>query len=183
MADNINAAGYETKPWWPYVRALMEGGGSVTVEQLNVTENGTYTAEAGKAYSPVVVNVPAGITDIHRAVITAEFSGDDNAFTLSISPSVDDESVTEIMNTTFEDENGFIHDVDCTFESEVTTSVGFLFKGDYAYFVPILNEAPVQAQYVNLSGNAEMTQVTYMGVTADLIKANGDFTVSITSAQ
>lgn len=63
MADNINAAGYETKPWWPYVRALMEGGGSVTVEQLNVTENGTYTAEAGKAYSPVVVNVPAaGIT-------------------------------------------------------------------------------------------------------------------------
>lgn len=63
MADKINAAGYETKPWWPYVRELMEGGGSVTVEQLNVTENGTYTAEAGKAYSPVVVNVPAaGIT-------------------------------------------------------------------------------------------------------------------------
>ncbi len=59
MAYNIKAAGYELKPWWPYVRALMEGGGSVTFEQLNVTENGTYTAPAGKAYSPVVVNVPA----------------------------------------------------------------------------------------------------------------------------
>lgn len=183
MADKINAAGYETKPWWPYVRALMEGGGNVTVEQLNVTENGTYTAEAGKAYSPVVVNVPAGITDIHRAVITAEFSGNTNAFKLSISPSVDDGTVTQIMNTTFEDENGFIHDIDFAFESEVKTSAGFLFKGNYAYFVPVLNEAPVQGQHVNLSGNAELIQVTYMGTTADLIKANGDFTVSITSAQ
>ena len=34
------------------------GGGDVTIEQLNVTENGTYS-ESGKAYSPVVVNVPA----------------------------------------------------------------------------------------------------------------------------
>lgn len=32
-------------------------GGDVTIEQLNVTENGTYS-ESGKAYSPVVVNVP-----------------------------------------------------------------------------------------------------------------------------
>ena len=33
------------------------GGGSVTVEELNVTENGTYEAPEGKAYSPVNVNV------------------------------------------------------------------------------------------------------------------------------
>ena len=32
-------------------------GGDVTIKQLNVTENGTYS-ESGKAYSPVVVNVP-----------------------------------------------------------------------------------------------------------------------------
>ena len=70
MADKINAAGYETKPWWPYVRELMEGGGSVTVEQLNVTENGTYTAEAGKAYSPVVVNVPSGSSDFRTSEVT-----------------------------------------------------------------------------------------------------------------
>ncbi len=34
------------------------GGGSVTVEALSVTENGTYTAAAGEAYNPVEVDVP-----------------------------------------------------------------------------------------------------------------------------
>lgn len=33
------------------------GGGGVTVEPLTVTENGTYTAPSGKAYSPVTVGV------------------------------------------------------------------------------------------------------------------------------
>ena len=35
-------------------------GESVTIESLSVTENGTYTAEAGHAYSPVTVNVSGG---------------------------------------------------------------------------------------------------------------------------
>jgi hypothetical protein len=34
--------------------------GDVTVEELTVTENGTYTAPEGKAYSPVNVNVAGG---------------------------------------------------------------------------------------------------------------------------
>lgn len=38
--------------------AKSSGGGGVEVESLSVTENGTYTAEEGKAYSPVNVNVP-----------------------------------------------------------------------------------------------------------------------------
>lgn len=33
------------------------GGGGVTVEPLSVSENGTYTAPTGKAYSPVTVAV------------------------------------------------------------------------------------------------------------------------------
>ena len=37
--------------------AIGGGGSSVTVEELSVTENGTYTAPTGKAYSPVTVNV------------------------------------------------------------------------------------------------------------------------------
>ena len=37
--------------------AQSGGGGSITVEPLSVTENGTYTAEEGTAYSPVTVNV------------------------------------------------------------------------------------------------------------------------------
>ena len=39
-------------------RKLNGGGGEITVEGLSVTENATYTAPTGKAYSPVVVNVP-----------------------------------------------------------------------------------------------------------------------------
>lgn len=42
---------------------LVEGGGgggeSVIVEPLSVTENGTYSAPSGKAYSPITVNVPS----------------------------------------------------------------------------------------------------------------------------
>ena len=41
-------------------KLIDKGGSSVTVEALNVTENGTYTAPSGKAYSPVTVNVPSG---------------------------------------------------------------------------------------------------------------------------
>lgn len=37
---------------------VVGGGGSVTVEALTATENKTYTAPSGKAYSPVTVNVP-----------------------------------------------------------------------------------------------------------------------------
>ena len=33
------------------------GGGDITVESLSVTDNGTYTAPSGKAYSPVSVDV------------------------------------------------------------------------------------------------------------------------------
>lgn len=35
-------------------------GGGVTVEALSVTQNGTYTAPTGTAYSPVTVNVSGG---------------------------------------------------------------------------------------------------------------------------
>ena len=39
------------------------GGSSVTVESLTATENKTYTAPSGKAYSPVTVNVSGGSTE------------------------------------------------------------------------------------------------------------------------
>ena len=38
------------------------GGTSVTVEELNVTENDTYTADAGRAFNPVNVTVPNSYT-------------------------------------------------------------------------------------------------------------------------
>lgn len=44
-----------------WVTVTGGGGSSTTVEELSVTENGTYTADTGKAYSPVTVNVPSAI--------------------------------------------------------------------------------------------------------------------------
>lgn len=47
-----------TNTWLSYTNVSSGGGGSsVDVEPLNITENGTYTAPEGKAYSPVIVNV------------------------------------------------------------------------------------------------------------------------------
>ena len=44
-----------------YIVLSDEGGGSsIDVEALSVTQNGTYTAPSGKAYSPVTVNVSGG---------------------------------------------------------------------------------------------------------------------------
>ena len=42
------------------VTGTASSGGSTTIEALNVTTNGTYTAPSGKAYSPVTVNVSGG---------------------------------------------------------------------------------------------------------------------------
>ena len=52
------------------VITLGQGGGGVTVEELNVTANGTYTAPEGKAYSPVNVNV--GSTFVLLDTITVD---------------------------------------------------------------------------------------------------------------
>jgi len=41
-----------------FARKMAGGQGEITTEGLSVTENGTYTAPEGKAYTPVVVNVP-----------------------------------------------------------------------------------------------------------------------------
>lgn len=59
------------------------GGASVEVEPLPVTENGTYTAEAGKAYSPVTVNVPFEPTNFSDIVpLIANFL-DTTSFTVT----------------------------------------------------------------------------------------------------
>ena len=51
------------------------GGSSVSVKPLSVTENGTYTAPEGKAYSPVSVNVPAPTPSLQSKSITMTQNG------------------------------------------------------------------------------------------------------------
>lgn len=49
-----------------------KGGDATEVESLEATENKTYTAPTGKAYSPVVVNVPAVPPVIQQLTATSE---------------------------------------------------------------------------------------------------------------
>ena len=57
------AAGQDVETPTPITREEMflskisGGGASINVQPLNATENGTYTAPSGVAYSPVSVNV------------------------------------------------------------------------------------------------------------------------------
>lgn len=52
--------------------AHIGGGSSVTVESLTATENKTYTAPEGKAYSPVNVNVSGGLPTANVTVINSD---------------------------------------------------------------------------------------------------------------
>ena len=64
IADAIRAKNGSSDTYTPpqmaaAIEAIPTGGG-VDVEALSVTQNGTYTAPTGKAYSPVTVNVSGG---------------------------------------------------------------------------------------------------------------------------
>lgn len=177
MADKINAAGYETKPWWPYVRELMEGGGSVTVEQLNVTENGTYTAEAGKAYSPVVVNVPAGIEGFSNGTITVGLPETVEHFEVQGLPYVTSEGVpTQAINSIPYDSvtESFVPVVEnLNFDPDHLT-IDFLYMRDAAFFMPVTDGVDFR-----LAGNAEKIRITVQGQNITIIKATGDFTIQV----
>jgi hypothetical protein len=71
----------ETREEW-FIKKYREAG-DVTVESLSITENGTYTAPSGKAYSPVSVNVPLPsnaylLQTIEHESIAAFTDGTDN---------------------------------------------------------------------------------------------------------
>lgn len=58
-SQGTNAGGYFHQPGNYHLTYAVGGKVDVTIEPLNVTQNGTY-AESGKAYSPVTVNVSGG---------------------------------------------------------------------------------------------------------------------------
>lgn len=63
IADAIRAktgsSASMTPAQMPTEIASIPTGGGVTTQPLSVTENGTYTAPSGMAYTPVTVNVPS----------------------------------------------------------------------------------------------------------------------------
>ena len=63
VLTDISESGTSANVWQDeqgYVHLDDEGEGSISVEALSVTQNGTYTAPTGTAYSPVTVNVSGG---------------------------------------------------------------------------------------------------------------------------
>lgn len=68
ILDSIIKGSAYTDPPQSEIEALLldlkekiEGGGSIEVEELNVTENGTYTADIGKAFNPVNVDIASPV--------------------------------------------------------------------------------------------------------------------------
>lgn len=82
-AEDDNADGYSS-----VTVNVSGGGGSTTIDQLNVNGSGTYTAPTGHAYSPVVV--PAGSVTAPSSIsgTSATVSTGTNTLTLSKSVSV-----------------------------------------------------------------------------------------------
>lgn len=76
-----------------------EGGGDITVEALSVTENGTYTAESGKAYSPVIVNVPSDYSSATITITNGAYEGAPVFFAHPIAAAGDVPAHSETMLT------------------------------------------------------------------------------------
>lgn len=74
VSPNVSSKSIDANGTYTASSENLDGYSSVTVtvpqttiESLSVTDNGTYTAISGKAFSPVVVNVPTGPEIITRA--------------------------------------------------------------------------------------------------------------------
>jgi len=59
-SNGTNQGGYWHQPGYYQLTYAVGGTIEITTEPLSVTENGTYTAPSGKAYTPVTVNVSGG---------------------------------------------------------------------------------------------------------------------------
>lgn len=115
------ATGSGTLPAFPITREEMyldyiatHPSGDVIVEALSVTDNGTYTAPSGKAYSPVTVNVPtdepvliALNTEINGTFTPPEGVDGYDEVTVNVEPDLTTLSVTENGTYTPTESDGY----------------------------------------------------------------------------
>lgn len=64
-SQSTSSGGYFHQPGYYQLTYAVGGEIELTTEPLNVTENGTYTAPKGKAYTPITVNVSGGGGDVN----------------------------------------------------------------------------------------------------------------------
>ena len=115
------------------------GGGGVTVEPLSVTENATYTAPTGKAYSPVTVNVSGGGGgDFSTAQFNVVNNDTTSAYVLYVANaiSVSEDGYYSAHYDMYADPGG------------TTTATVILFKGQ-----ALLNASNIGTRTISISGN------------------------------
>lgn len=79
-----SGSGYVWQDAQGYVHLSDEEETHVEVEALSVTQNGTYTAQTGHAYSPVTVNVSTGLTNVVTGTFTLNSANAGTAVDISI---------------------------------------------------------------------------------------------------
>lgn len=72
------------------------GGGGVTVEPITITENGVKTAPAGKAYSPVTVEVPTCDPYLYENCYALQLSRDTGVWTNDATITIDCKRLTTL---------------------------------------------------------------------------------------
>lgn len=111
-----------------YINLDDEAGGSITVEPLSVTTNATYTAPAGKAYSPVTVNVSGGGGgDFTMAELTVE-NGATTEYILVV-PYIDNDIMYSYISST-----------DLPYQVQKTITIP-LYKGQAYIYLRTVDEA------------------------------------------
>ena len=95
------------------------GGGDITVESLSVSQNGTYTATTGKAYSPVTVAVPQTTVSSLSVTENGTYTATAGTAYSPISVAVPQTTVTSLSVT----ENGTYTATEGTAYSPVTVNV------------------------------------------------------------
>lgn len=154
----------DKKPWQ---RLLYEIWASVTeghafeVEPLSVTENDTYTAPEGKAYSPVTVNVSSDFSTATVTLILEENIPEGNYY------------ISGAFAETA-DNVGFDGSVPAAyFEDEPRTSTAILYKG--LAVGTIYNDDPtegVKEAIATVTGNAT--------IDGGYVEITGDCTITVT---
>lgn len=172
-----------------YIKAVVEeaggGGGGITVEELTITENDTYTAPEGKAYSPVIVNVSGGGDEspIQMATVTLNIGQGKKAVEFNALLPYPEENpntsnllqyyATFVVGDTESISPETLPDLDSTITVYLPmyNEIGYI----PGVFSAYLADSTIFSESVSLSGNAEMDANPDNG-----IKVTGDCAITIT---
>lgn len=143
------------------------GGGGTTVEALSVTQNGTYTAPSGKAYSPVTVNVSGGSSDFSTAEVQVKSESTGHSFFITS----DYDTVTGLVST----EEGYFTDTSLEqIDVGVTYTLNVLILNG-SFMISYVDHGNISANNISTTGSATVQD---LGGFVE-IHVTGDCTITI----